>query len=113
MSESLFPCVSCGFLMFSGEPGTYEICQVCDWEDDPVQLAHPGSGGANQYSLIQSQQTVLQRFPLDVTQVGAYARDPQWRPLLPSEMHSPQPPHDGLSYFEAAATVEPVYYWLR
>jgi hypothetical protein len=34
------------------EPGSFEICEVCFWEDDPVQLADPTySGGANVPSL--------------------------------------------------------------
>ena len=34
------------------EPGGYEICGVCGWEDDPSQAEHPGmAGGANDISL--------------------------------------------------------------
>lgn len=33
----------------------YDICDVCDWENDPVQLWNPDlSGGANQMSLIEA-----------------------------------------------------------
>jgi hypothetical protein len=33
-------------------PGTYEICGVCGWEDDPVQFDDPDyAGGANGASL--------------------------------------------------------------
>jgi len=33
-------------------PGTYEICPVCGWEDDPVQFRDPDrAGGANEMSL--------------------------------------------------------------
>ena len=36
-------------------PGTFEICPVCNWEDDNVQAAHPAmSGGANRMSLDQA-----------------------------------------------------------
>jgi hypothetical protein len=32
--------------------GCYEICEVCEWEDDPVQSTDPGyTGGANMLSL--------------------------------------------------------------
>jgi hypothetical protein len=35
-----------------GEPGGYEICDVCFWEDDPVQSKNIDlSGGANDVSL--------------------------------------------------------------
>jgi hypothetical protein len=35
--------------------GTYEICPVCFWEDDPIQSSDPNySGGANSLSLNES-----------------------------------------------------------
>lgn len=49
--NQLFPCPCCGLCTIS-EPGTYEICNVCGWEDDPVQSAEPDyAGGANSESL--------------------------------------------------------------
>jgi hypothetical protein len=52
-----FACPCCGHKTFSEPPsGTYDICPVCFWEDDPVQLADPDySGGANKVSLRQGQ----------------------------------------------------------
>lgn len=51
-----FPCPCCGHLTFSEPPGSYEICPVCFWEDDAVQLRWPTyEGGANGPSLIESQ----------------------------------------------------------
>lgn len=48
-----YACPCCGFLTLSEKPGgTYEICPVCFWEDDPVQLEDPDyRGGANDVSL--------------------------------------------------------------
>ena len=49
--EELFPCPCCGARTIS-EIGAYEICDVCGWEDDPVQSADPDyAGGANAESL--------------------------------------------------------------
>ncbi len=49
--NELLPCPCCGSYTLS-EVGAYEICPVCFWEDDPVQLSDPTySGGANQDSL--------------------------------------------------------------
>jgi len=48
-----YPCPCCGFLTV-GEPppGTFEICDVCGWEDDEVQFDNPDfRGGANYPSL--------------------------------------------------------------
>ncbi|MGB7305585.1 MAG: CPCC family cysteine-rich protein, partial [Burkholderiaceae bacterium] len=58
--ETYYPCPSCGFKIFSDLPGTYEICDICNWEDDHVQLRHPGMrGGANRKSLLESQREIL------------------------------------------------------
>lgn len=52
----MYPCVCCGHLTASEPPGNYEICPICFWEDDAVQLRWPNiSGGANKVSLIQGQ----------------------------------------------------------
>lgn len=38
--------------MFGIERGTYDICRLCGWEDDPVQEAdHEYPGGANKLSV--------------------------------------------------------------
>ncbi|XYQ53356.1 CPCC family cysteine-rich protein [Pectobacterium carotovorum] len=37
--------------------GDYEICPVCNWEDDPVQSREPDcAGGANQMSLNEAKE---------------------------------------------------------
>ncbi len=61
-ADEMFPCPCCGMLTFE-EPldGTYLICDVCFWEDDPVQLADPSyAGGANEDSLEQSRKNYLE-----------------------------------------------------
>lgn len=52
----MFPCACCGYLTRSAElPGTFEICPVCGWEDDNVQLEDETyQGGANGISLEQA-----------------------------------------------------------
>lgn len=49
-------CPCCGYLTLSEEPpGTFEICPVCNWEDDSVQFADPTfEGGSNRVSLEQA-----------------------------------------------------------
>ena len=51
-----FACPCCGFLTLHEEPpGSYEVCPVCDWEDDAVQSADAEyEGGANAISLRQA-----------------------------------------------------------
>ena len=81
-------CAACGFKTRSEELfGTYEICPVCDWEDDGVQLANPAcEGGANRESLIQYQLKWLQKYPMAIKQVDEFDRDSRWRPLNAGEI---------------------------
>lgn len=98
--------------MFSGPPGTYEICDVCGWEDDHVQLRHPlMGGGANKQSLAQSQEAALQVAPIGVVQLREFIRDPTWRPLRPGDVSADPSPRSGVQYFHAAADDIIEYYW--
>lgn len=64
--------------------GSYEICDVCGWEDNAVKLANPCSGvGANKDSLAECQKRF---FTWPSEQMGRYARDPDWRPLTDAEV---------------------------
>jgi len=113
MKNDPTPCPVCGFLVFSGPPGSYAICPVCDWEDDHVQLAHPLlQGGANRRSLAECQIAILKKIPVSVREHIGFKRDELWRPLKEDEMQvRPDAPTDGRSYFEALSE-EPCYYWL-
>jgi hypothetical protein len=52
--DLLFRCPCCGQTTITAV-GCYEICDLCGWEDDPVQSANPDyPGGANQKSLLQA-----------------------------------------------------------
>jgi hypothetical protein len=97
--------------MFSAPPGTYEICEVCDWEDDPVQLRFPNMrGGANKISLVESQLLALTKIAAPVQVHGGFRRASKWRPLRASEIHTPLPT-SGIGYFAAAGKDAPEYYW--
>lgn len=46
------PCAVCGSIV-----EYHDICEVCGWEDDIVQNAHPDyRGGANQMSLNEARE---------------------------------------------------------
>jgi hypothetical protein len=49
-----WPCPCCANRTLpQAPPGSYELCPVCFWEDDPVQFDDPDyEGGANVVSLI-------------------------------------------------------------
>ncbi|GAA3630810.1 hypothetical protein GCM10022223_55840 [Kineosporia mesophila] len=60
-STPLHPCPCCGHLVFGEPPGSYNICPVCFWEDDVVQLRYPDHvGGANALSLVEAQRCYIQ-----------------------------------------------------
>lgn len=81
------PCPACGFLTVPETTyGSYNICELCDWEDDGVQLANPAcGGGANHESLLDAQAVALTRFPITVAQTNGIQRSRTWRPLSASE----------------------------
>jgi predicted RNA-binding Zn-ribbon protein involved in translation (DUF1610 family) len=55
------PCPCCGKDTIV-EKGSYEICQFCGWEDDPVQSGDPDyAGGANKLSLNQYRKNYRER----------------------------------------------------
>ena len=59
------PCPCCGQLTID-DPGSWEICDVCGWEDDPLQGDDPDYwGGANSMSLNQAKDAYKQGKPID------------------------------------------------
>jgi len=101
--------------MFDEAPGSFDICDICDWEDDHVQLANPRlRGGANKESLVEAQTKALKKHPIETKEVGEYQRDPKWRPLTSEEAKVKKgAPETGMDYFKEASKVEPKYYWLK
>ena len=88
-----FACPVCGFLVFESSSGSYEICPVCDWEDDPVQLKYPElKGGANRHSFWEAQQKILERIPETTQAFSGYVRDRRWRPMNKPVYQGPGPP---------------------
>lgn len=56
----VYPCRCCGFLTLS-DPGVYEICPVCFWEDDPVQNEDSSfAGGANRVTLDEARRNFVE-----------------------------------------------------
>ena len=51
-----YKCPCCGYFTYNEQPsGTYDICPVCFWVDDPIQLIDEYyAGGANKVNLIQA-----------------------------------------------------------
>ena len=52
-----YRCPCCGYLTLEDEPGHFDICPVCFWEDDNIQSFEPDyEGGANRISLNQARE---------------------------------------------------------
>jgi hypothetical protein len=109
------PCPSCGFFTI-GETsfGSYNICNLCDWEDDAVQLANPACpGGANKLSLIDSQRNILEKLPLARNEYNEIKRDQNWRPLNNSEIDKYEKEKvNGFWKNHAAISIEESY-WIK
>src|SRR5262245_25137675 len=109
VEAQLLPCPGCGFLIIDeGGYGTYGICQFCNWEDCPFQLANPHDRcGPNGMSLIEHQALGLSRYPLTVRRAKwgehIFERDPKWRPLTPDE----------IAFYDHASDSFPAIYELK
>src|SRR5688572_26719578 len=85
-------CACCGFFVLD-ERGSYDICPICFWEDDIVQIADPWyDGGANSPALVQAQRTfseigaIEQRFTGHVrAPSSSEAKDPEWRAVVEAD----------------------------
>jgi hypothetical protein len=114
-----YTCPCCGYIVFTEPPGSYDICLICFWEDDALQLefALTLAGGANADTLISAQLYYLAHaahFPDLVPLVrwpgAGDRRDPLWRPIdtavdsFPdwNAPRGPRPPH---------SSPEALYYW--
>ena len=58
-------CPVCGKFEFEGH-ASYDICEVCGWEDDGFQERHPDEdGGANHMSLNQAREAYAKGEPVE------------------------------------------------
>lgn len=98
---------------FGLPPGSNDICEICGWEDDHVQLSNPFMrGGANKESLFECQQKILKEIPVEVKEFQGQTRVIKWRPLTKSDyIKNQNEPKSGLDYFNAAAQTQALYYW--
>ena len=114
-----FPCPCCGYIVFSELPGSYEICPICYWEDDDVQLRQPNmGGGANKVSLVEAQKNFV-AFGANIAEHIKYVhkptkgdeRDETWR-MFNKDVDAPEIPSKD---FNEAYKINPsrLYYWKR
>ena len=89
MRLQTYPCPCCGYEVFAKALGSYDICPICCWEDDIVQLAFPDMrGGPNECSLIEGQRNFAS-FGACEQRLKEHVRAPEsddvrnseWRPI--------------------------------
>lgn len=86
----LYTCPCCGYKTKSVEYyGSYQICVICFWEDDELQVDDPDmAGGANPISLRESQKNFKEFGACQKTMLenvlkdrSKYEKDLFWKPL--------------------------------
>lgn len=115
-----FPCPCCGHVVFEQEPGSDEICPVCFWQDDIVQLRRPDfRGGANKPSLIEAQENVARFGAVEERHIphvrpptASEALDPVWRRFDP-DRDVIEERRSGVDYGMTYAHDRTAYYYWR
>jgi hypothetical protein len=107
--------------VFGDTPGSFDICPICFWEDDIVQLAFPDmTGGANRCSLIEGQRNFVafgvceRRLKPNVrAPAESDARDRNWRPLETERDHYLRwETQEDRQLWQSVKESEPcLYYW--
>jgi len=90
IGEQRFACPCCGNLTLPLEPpGTFSLCEVCWWEDDPVQFADPDyEGGANAASLNQARE-LFKSIGVSDEKLKGHGRVPREDELPPPMLYFP------------------------
>lgn len=114
-----YTCPVCGYFTFKESPGSYDICYICGWEDDEVQLRFIDQPGANRLSLKDYQRKYLEPswvrkakdrlFGINKLKVE---KDSTWRPLRNNENFVQMleyADHDSAD----SEDLEELYYWRR
>lgn len=70
-----YTCPCCGYKTFEEQPGSFDICPVCYWEDELMQLRYPLEKGANRFSLIEAQLNYEKNKVSDM-ELKIFAREP-------------------------------------
>jgi hypothetical protein len=114
------PCPCCGFLVFDQLPGSFDICPICFWEDDVVQLRFPDfAGGANRPSLMEAQRSFAEFGASKVRHIHRVRsptqedlREPDWRPVDPlRDLFKNLDRGDGTDDWPRPTERTRLYYW--
>lgn len=115
---SSYPCPCCGHLVFEEPPGSGDICMICFWEDDALQLRFPDlPEQTNVVSLREAQGNyakfcaIEERFAGDVRAPSASdRREPEFRPIGADDEFEPLP-EGGEPETPGPEDSTALYYW--
>ena len=88
----MYPCACCGYLtQAEPPPDTHAICEVCDWEDDAVQLDDETfSGGANAPSLAEARANYARIGASDPDSLDRFASHDRKNIRIPRSITTPR-----------------------
>lgn len=82
-------CPCCGYLTLSeGQPGSYEVCPVCHWMDDPIQFSDAEYVSDTNHISLQEARENFREFGAAIEDVVDDTRDPK-----PAENRDPNWPY--------------------
>jgi Cysteine-rich CPCC len=110
--QNLYTCPCCGYLVHTEPPGSDNICPICFWQDDAIDLwLFEQPNGPNKVSLIQGQKNFA-TFGVSEVRLREYVRAPlpneqrdhMWRVIDPKrDFVLKTPPQDDTQ----------LYYWRK
>ncbi len=114
MKNNKFTCVNCGHKVFN-DLFNFEICPVCGWEDDPVQIRYPLSKGANKVCLVEAQVNFVKTGLLykgftNFSDGKKYEKDEVWRPF--SKKDKVHVRDEEIREIDYPVDMTRLYYWL-
>jgi uncharacterized Zn finger protein (UPF0148 family) len=113
-----YTCSACGHLVFAQLPGSDDICPICGWQDDALQLKFPLECGANRISLFDAQRNFSKFGAIEERKIDSVRkptedepRNEKWRVLDVKKDRLEEPPGNQnylQAYPEGSARL---YYW--
>ncbi len=106
----IITCLSCGYKSIEWPRWSYDICEVCDWEDDIYGNNNPFvKWWANKSSLYENQNKFLHKKKLWNINTYEFDVDKNWRPLSKEDKNN----SISKNYFEYVTQEEPTNNYLK
>lgn len=78
-------CPCCGYQTLpEGEPGSYEVCPVCDWLDDPIQFGDEEFVSDTNHVALQEGRENVRKYGACEPDAAEETEDPGGRPRDPN-----------------------------